>query len=131
MHPDLHIRITSVVHASPPVNPKSPHAPRVVLVHGTVLASDTLDIRRGAVAALFRISENETAFPRKLLDLAAGRDVHVWRPWIEIARPAVFEDDRGIFGSKGVVWCFSRFHVFEPKLRVPAPFPMPAPSPDA
>jgi hypothetical protein len=129
MKTDLHIRITAILHASPPPpNPKGPHAPRVVLVRGTVLSSDSLDIRRGTLTALFRLSKHDGAVQRRTLDLQAGRDVHVWQPWRQITQRDEFTGET--FGEKGIVWCFTRFQAFEPKLRQPAPFPMPAPSLD-
>lgn len=130
LRPDAHIHIISISYASPIHNPKSSHAPRVVLVRGTVLAANVhSDIKRGPVTALFRLSEHTHVRRGAVLDLREGRDVHVWRPWFEIARPADCDIGGGdVFGEKGVVWCFTRFNVLESKQRGPAPFPMPAPS---
>ena len=59
LRPDAHIHIISISYASPTHNPKSSHAPRVVLVRGTVLAANVhSDIKRGPVTALFRLSEH-------------------------------------------------------------------------
>ena len=112
--PDVHLRVTSVVSSA--LHTAKNAAPNLVLVRGTVLVSDSLEIRRGDVTALFRLSEVHVA-PGKLA-LAEGREVHVWRPWTHITRP-------GQDGADGtLVWCFSRYQVFEPKKRVLEPFPM-------
>lgn len=116
--PDVHIRIHSVLAASPVHNSKSAHSPPVVLVRGTIVASDSLEIRRGDVIALFRLGEAYFAPGKRVLDLTEGREVHAWRPWTHIARSE--DEDEGV----GTVWCFSRFHVFESKKRRLEPFPM-------
>lgn len=128
MKAELQIRVTDVVYTSPEHvgSSKSPRAPRVMFIRGTVLHSDTLDIPYGPVSALLRLNDYSASTGRKMLSLEVGRDVHVWRPWTSI----VCASDEGDLDAKTEnVWCFPRFHVFEAKLRVPAPFPMPFPSP--
>ena len=128
MKAEVQIRITGIVCTSPEHvgNPKSPHAPRVMFIRGTVVASDTLDIPRGPVAALLRLNDYSASTGRKMLSPEVGRDVHAWRPWTSI----ICASDEGDVDAKPAnVWCFPRFHVFEARGHVPAPFPMPFPSP--
>lgn len=122
MKHNLHMHVVSIVCRSPerPGKPKSPHAPRVILVQGTVIMSDVLEIRRGPITALFRLSEHEPPMGTRPHPLGEGLDVHVWRPWTSFTRAEDAVDGAG----KSVVWCFNRFHVFEPKRRQLQPFPM-------
>lgn len=130
MKPGLHMRITSIVCASPEHtgNSKGSRAPRIVFLRGTVLSSDSADIPFGPISALFRLGEHDASTGRKPLSLAEGRDVHVWRPWSCMSCAAHDSDDREEgSGNTELVWCFLRFNVFEPKIRAPRPFPMPSP----